>query len=114
MQLVDLVSAVKEIGLPAVGILVALYVFVVSLKWLGIEVIKPLAERHISYLDQASNTLASVAAATTRILENQLEWKPEGMRLTRALEKIDTVDKRTEDHGTKLTEIHAMIKNSKA
>lgn len=114
MQLTDMVSTIKEIGLPAASVLLALYIAIVSLKWLGSQVIKPLAERHINYLDQASDTLASVAAVVTKILENQLEWKQDGTRLVRALEKVDVLDKRTEDHGAKLTEIHSMIRNGKS
>lgn len=83
------VQLITIIGVPCTILLVATWLFVRAGKWLGLNVIKPIADRHIQFLDETQSNGRQQIECMASIEESQKAQAKAMENQTKLLERMD-------------------------
>lgn len=77
-----------------------------SLKWIGMHVLKPLADRHLSFIDQVAQNLVAQTTAMQKLAD---ETNAEGKERREELEKLDHIASKLAEITSGISEVRALI-----
>ncbi|CAB4160939.1 hypothetical protein UFOVP731_23 [uncultured Caudovirales phage] len=82
----DFIQAARDLGIPVAALIAIGIGLWRIIEWLGKEVIIPLKDRHLAFLDSLSITLATLADTQTNMVSAQQDIMREMEAISRVLE----------------------------
>lgn len=82
----DFIQAARDLGIPVAALIAIGIGLWRIIEWLGKEVIIPLKDRHLAFLDSLSITLATLADTQTSMVSAQQDIMREMEAISRVLD----------------------------
>jgi hypothetical protein len=82
----DFIQAARDLGIPVAALIAVGIGLWRIIEWLGKEVIIPLKDRHLAFLDSLSITLATLADTQTSMVSAQQDIMREMEAISRVLD----------------------------
>jgi hypothetical protein len=86
----DIIQATRDLGIPVVALLAIGIGLWRVIEWLGREVIIPLKDRHLAFLDSLATTMSTLADTQTAIVSTQKDIMREMEHISRVLSPTPT------------------------
>lgn len=93
-------NAAGTLGIPAVILMASGLAFWKACRWLASDVIKPIANRHLSFLDALDIAISRVTSMSSQISET----------LSAQTTAIKSTNEKLDNHGKKIDEIHQAVR----
>ena len=90
-------DSIKSLGLPTVFVAVLLYLIVSAGKWAATDVIKPLVERQMTFIDTATKTLTDTQLTAAELHHGQAKGFDDLKRISEATVQLTADTKRIID-----------------
>lgn len=94
------INAAGTLGIPAVILFASGVALWRAGRWCGTDVIKPVANRHLAFLDALDVAINKIASTSSQISDS----------LSATTSAIKTTHDKLDNHGRKLDEIHQAVK----
>lgn len=95
----DWISLLQTFGLPVVCLFALATAVWRALIFLGANILKPLADRHIAFIDKLQEVIESQHSETTRLVRQHES----------VATRIETIAKKIEEIATALTEVKSVV-----
>jgi len=100
MNFAQWTNAASTIGIPAVNLFAGGLAAWKEGRWCGTDVIKPVANRHLAFLDALDVAINRIASTSSQISDS----------LTATTSAVKTANDKLDNHGRKIDEIHQAVR----